>query len=118
MGGMGPPHSVNRCRTPAPASVRATRCPPDTSLIAPSSAPGRSTDAGARPSRGEARDHLRRDGLELVGLLGGVGDGVHQEVAAAGRAEALELLGALGPRADDPVPLSRPAQVLCGAPAP
>src|SRR5262249_43192590 len=98
MGRMWPPHSVNRCRTPAPPSVPATRRPPDTPLIAPSSAPGSSTDAGPRPSRGEARDHLRRDGLELLGLLGGIGDRVHQEVAAAGRPKPLELLGALGRR--------------------
>src|SRR5215468_5832253 len=114
---MWPPHSVNRCRTPASASVRATRCPPDTSVIALSSAPERSTDAGARPSRGEARDHLRRDGLELLGLLGGVGDGVHQEVAAAGRAKALELLGALCRRPDDPVLLRERSEVLGVAPA-
>src|SRR6266545_2857895 len=61
---------------------------------------GLGATASALPQAG---DDLARDALELLALVGEVGDGIHQEVAAAGGGEALELLHAFRGRPDDAV---------------
>ena len=64
------------------------------------------------PTRGEPREHLGGDLLELpLGVLV-VADGVHDEVGAAGVHEALELLRALRRRPDDAVAAGEGPEVL------
>src|SRR4029450_6947204 len=59
-----------------------------------------------------ARDDLTRDHLQLGALVGGISDGVHHEVAAAGLCEAPDLLGAVIGRADHPVLAGQRTEVL------
>src|SRR5206468_11596205 len=100
---MWPPHKVKTWPTPACFRVRATSCPPVRSAMAPSV---------ARSARPESRDDLGGDRLELGALVARLADRAHDEVAAAGGAEPLELLRALLRRADDAVPLGERLEVL------
>src|SRR5262249_9539563 len=101
---MWPPHKVKTWPTRACLRVRATSCPPVRSAMAPS---------GPRSARPESRDDLGGDRLELSGFVSRIADRAHDEVAAPGRAEALELLGALLGRPDDAVALGEGLEVLC-----
>src|SRR5438552_12069654 len=51
----------------------------------------------------EKREHLGREALDLLALLGGGTDRIQDDVVAAGGAEALDRLGTLLGGADDPV---------------
>src|SRR6266542_6988538 len=68
--------------------------------------------AGMMLARGERGQDLGGDPLELIPLLGGVTDRIQQEVGAAGRPEALELLQALRGRPDHAVLGREGAEVL------
>src|SRR5215831_3210107 len=68
-----------------------------------------SASPSARP---ESRDDLGGDRLELGALVARITDRAHDEVVAAGGAEALELLGALLGRADNPVAPGEGLEVL------
>src|SRR5262245_39852685 len=95
---MWPPHSVKTWPTPASLRVRATSCPPVRSVIAASAGSRR-----ARSARPESRNDLGGDRLVLQALVPRIADHAHDEVAATGGAEPLELLGGLVGRADAPV---------------
>src|SRR5215510_9727962 len=100
---MWPPHRVKTWPTPACFRVRATSCPPVRSAMAPS---------GPRSARPESRDDLGGDRLELGAFVSRIADRAHDEIAAPGRTEALELLGALLGRSDDAVALGEWLEVL------
>src|SRR5215510_1624380 len=100
---MCPPHSVNTWPTPACFRVLATSCPPVRSAMAPS---------GPRSAGPESRDDLGGDRLELGAFVSRIADRAHDEVAAPGGAEILELLGALLGRPDDAVALGEGLEVL------
>src|SRR5438309_10610680 len=51
----------------------------------------------------EKREHLGREALDLLALLGGGTDRIQDDVVAAGGAEALDRLGTLLGGAEDPV---------------
>src|SRR5262249_23092598 len=83
--------------------------------------PALSVEGRGSLSVGRGGGHLRapelgkelcRESLELLGFVGGVADGVENEVRAAGLNEALELLRALGGRADDAVLPGEGAEIL------
>src|SRR5438309_8911618 len=86
---MWPPQSVKTWPTPACLRTRATSRPPVRSAMA----------SGAM----EKREHLGREALDLLALLGGGTDRIQDDVVAAGGAEALDRLGTLLGGADDPV---------------
>src|SRR5438045_3087002 len=86
---MWPPQSVKTWPTPACLRTRATSRPPVRSAMA----------SGAM----EKREHLGREALDLLALLGGGTDRIQDDVVAAGGAEALDRLGTLPGGADDPV---------------
>src|SRR5262245_63752087 len=65
-----------------------------------------------RSAEPETRDDLGGDSLELGAFVSRIADRAHDEVAASGRAEALELLGALLGRPDDAVALGEGLEVL------
>src|SRR2546426_5761230 len=67
---------------------------------------------GHDASAPETWHDLGGDRLDLRPLLLDLDDGIHEEVAAAHLDEALELLGALGWSADDPVTLRQRGEVL------
>src|SRR5256714_5311477 len=89
---MGPPQGVKTWATPACLRTRATSGPPVRSAMASSAM--------------EKRQHLGREALDLLALLGGGTDRIQDDVVAAGGAEALDRLRTLRGGADDPV-LSR-----------
>src|SRR4029453_15683522 len=65
----------------------------------------------------EAREDVGGNGLDLVALVRGVADGIHQKIAAARCGEAIELLDTLRGRADDAVLAGERPEVLRIAPA-
>src|SRR5207247_8023978 len=74
-----------------------------------------STRATSRPpvsSATKLRHDLGREALDLLALFGGRADRIEDDVVAAGRAESLELLGALLGRADDAVLARERLEVL------
>src|SRR4029453_3347308 len=98
---MWPPHKVKTWPTPACFRVRATSCPPVRSAMVPSA---------ARSPRPESRDDLGGGRLGREALVARLADRAHDEVAAAGGAEPLELLRALLRRANDAVPVGERLQ--------
>src|SRR5262245_46856562 len=104
---MWPPQSVKTWPTPACLRVRATSCPPVRSLISAPTGPRRT-----RSARRESRNDLGGDRLVLRPLVPRIADHAHDEVAAAGGAKPLELLGALLGCADDAVALGVRLEVL------
>src|SRR5690349_540312 len=90
---MWPPHSVKTWPTPACFSTRATSRPPVRSAT-------------------ELGQHLGREPLDLLALLGRRDDWTEDDVVAAGVAESRELLAHLVGRADDAVLLRERPEVL------
>src|SRR5687767_1401176 len=75
-------------------------------------APAKPGRASITRSRAEAGQDVGGYALELLALLLGLADGVDDDVVAAGRAEPLDLLGALLGGADDAVLLRERLEVL------
>src|SRR5712691_1451125 len=67
---------------------------------------------GTASALSQSGDDLGRDALELLALVGKIGDGIHEEIAAAGGGEALELLHALRGGADNAVAVRQRREIL------